>query len=47
MMKAAGDNGWLDYDSILMESLIACKRAGASAIFTYGALEAASLLESK
>lgn len=44
MMKAAGQNGWLDFDKVMMESLLACKRAGASAIFTYAALEIAEKL---
>lgn len=44
MLKAAAANGWIDYDACLMESLTAFRRAGASIIFTYGALEAAALL---
>ena len=38
MIKAAGNNGWIDPERVLMESLLALKRAGASAILTYGAL---------
>jgi len=45
MLKAAADKGWLDYEKALMESLISLKRAGASAILTYAALEAAELLQ--
>ena len=45
MLKAAAANNWLDYDICLQESLLAFKRAGASAIFTYGALECARLLK--
>jgi porphobilinogen synthase len=41
MLKAAAAKGWLDYNQTLMETLIALKRAGASAIITYGALDAA------
>lgn len=44
MLKAAAEKGWLDYDTCLIESLIALRRAGADVIFTYGALEAAALL---
>ena len=44
MMKAAASNGWLDYDKVLMESLLAFKRAGADGILTYTALEAAERL---
>lgn len=41
MLKAASANGWLDYKKCLMETLICFRRAGASAILTYGALDAA------
>lgn len=44
MLKAASQNGWLDYDSCLIETLTAFKRAGADIIFTYGAVDAARLL---
>ena len=44
MMKAAAANGWLDYDKVLMESLLAFKRAGADGIFTYTAVETAERL---
>jgi porphobilinogen synthase len=44
MLKAAGLNGWLDADRAMMETLVAFKRAGADAILTYHALEAARLL---
>jgi porphobilinogen synthase len=47
MMKAAAENGWLDFDAAMMESLLAAKRAGASAIFTYAALEVAEKLGSR
>jgi len=44
MLKAASLNGWLDYEACLMESLVSLRRAGASWIFTYGALDAARIL---
>ena len=45
MLKAAAEKGWLDYDSCLMESLLSLRRAGADMIFTYGAIDAATLLK--
>jgi porphobilinogen synthase len=45
MLKAAAEKGWIDYDKCLIESLICLRRAGANVIFTYGALEAARLLQ--
>jgi porphobilinogen synthase len=45
MLKAAAQNGWLDHDAVMMESLLAFKRAGANGILTYFALEAARLLK--
>lgn len=44
MLKAAAQNGWLDGEACMMESLLAFKRAGADGILTYFALEAAALL---
>jgi porphobilinogen synthase len=44
MLKAAAQNGWLDYDKCLLETLLAFRRAGADVIFTYAAVEAAKLL---
>ena len=44
MLKAAAQNGWLDHDAVMMESLLAFKRAGANGVLTYFALEAARLL---
>ncbi len=46
MLKAAAQNGWLDHDAAMMESLLAFKRAGADGVLTYFALEAAKLLRS-
>ncbi len=47
MLKAASERGWLDYESCLLESLLAFKRAGADVIFTYGAIDAARLLRAR
>ncbi|MBC7780744.1 MAG: porphobilinogen synthase [Proteobacteria bacterium] len=44
MLKAASANGWLDERAVAMESLLAFKRAGADAILTYFALDAARWL---
>jgi porphobilinogen synthase len=44
MLKAAAQNGWLDHDAVMMESLLAFKRAGANGVLTYFALDAARLL---
>jgi porphobilinogen synthase len=44
MLKAAGQNGWLDEKPCVLESLLAFKRAGADGILTYFALEAAAWL---
>ena len=41
MLKAAAQNGWLDEKAVVLESLTAMKRAGADAILTYFALDAA------
>ena len=46
MLKAAAQNGWLDHDAVMMESLLAFKRAGANGVLTYFALEAARLMKS-
>lgn len=45
MLKAAIENGWLDNDKVVLESLMAFKRAGADGVLTYMALEAARLLK--
>ena len=45
MLKAAAQNGWLDHDAVMMESLLAFKRAGADGILTYFALEAARFIK--
>ena len=44
MLKAAALNGWLDHDAVMMESLLAFKRAGADGVLTYFALDAARLI---
>ena len=45
MLKAAAQNGWLDHDAVMMESLLAFKRAGADGVLTYFARDAARLLK--
>jgi porphobilinogen synthase len=44
MLKAAAQNGWLDHDAVMLESLLAFKRAGADGVLTYFAIDAAKLL---
>ena len=44
MLMAAAQNGWLDREAVMMESLLAFKRAGADGVLTYFALDAARLL---
>jgi porphobilinogen synthase len=44
MLKATAERGWLDYDACLLETLTSFKRAGADAVLTYGAMDAARLL---
>ena len=41
MIKAAAQNGWLDEKTVVLESLLSCKRAGADAILTYYAKQVA------
>lgn len=45
MLKAAAQNGWLDHDAVMMESLLGFKRAGADGVLTYFAIAAARLLK--
>ena len=45
MLKAAAANGWLDHDKVMLEALLAFKRAGADGILTYFAIDAARLLK--
>jgi len=45
MLRAAADNGWLDGERAVMESLIGFKRAGADGVLTYAAVEAARRLK--
>ncbi len=47
MLKAAAQNGWLDHDRVVMEALLAFKRAGADGVLTYFARDAARLLQNK
>ncbi|MGB0811812.1 MAG: porphobilinogen synthase, partial [Flavobacteriaceae bacterium] len=44
MLRAAAEKGWLDYETVMMEQLLAFKRAGASIIASYSAKDAVSLL---
>ena len=44
MLKAASEKGWLDHDTVMLEQLLAFKRAGANFIATYHAKEAATLI---
>ena len=45
MIKAAGRLGWLDEERVMMEALVAIRRAGADLVITYFAKDAARLLE--
>jgi len=45
MLKAAAANGWLDHDAVVMESLLAFRRAGADGVLTYFALDVARKLK--
>ncbi|MBU1210338.1 MAG: porphobilinogen synthase [Alphaproteobacteria bacterium] len=45
MLTGAANNGWLDRDRVILESLMAFKRAGAAGVLTYFAPEAAKLLQ--
>jgi len=45
MLKAASQNGWLDYDVTILETMLCCKRAGSDIIWTYAALDIAKLLK--
>ena len=47
MLKGAAERGWLDGDRVMMESLLAFKRAGADGILTYAALEVARSLKAQ
>lgn len=44
MLKAAAEKGWLDHDAVMMEQLIAIKRAGANIIASYFAKDAVNLM---
>ncbi len=47
MLKAAAQNGWLDHDKVMMESMMAFKRAGADGVLTYFALDVARKLKAQ
>jgi len=44
MLRAAGQNGWLDYDRVMLESLVSLKRAGCDGVLTYAAAQIAETL---
>ena len=44
MVKAAAEKGWIDHDAVILEQLMAIKRAGAQVIGTYFAKEAVRLI---
>ena len=44
LLKAAGQNGWIDYDRVMLETLTGIRRAGADIVITYHAKEAARLI---
>jgi porphobilinogen synthase len=45
MLRFAAEAGAFDYETALLEALLSCRRAGADAILTYGAIEAAERLK--
>ncbi|HAH11376.1 MAG TPA: porphobilinogen synthase, partial [Alphaproteobacteria bacterium] len=45
MIEAAAAQGWIDGERVMLESLLAFKRAGADGVLTYFALRAAKLLK--
>jgi porphobilinogen synthase len=45
MLKAAAERGWLDGERVMMESLLAFKRAGADGVLTYYAVDVAKRLK--
>jgi porphobilinogen synthase len=47
MIEAAAARGWIDRDAVMMETLLAFRRAGADLVLTYHALDAARLLAGK
>jgi porphobilinogen synthase len=47
MLKAAAEKGWIEYDRVMMETLLSIRRAGADMILTYHAKEAARLLRAR
>jgi len=44
MLQAAAQNGWLNYENALMETLLSFKRAGCNGVLTYAARDAAKIL---
>ena len=44
MLKAAAQNGWIDYDRAILETMTSFKRAGAAGVLTYAAPDVARLI---
>ena len=44
MLRGAADQGWLDWETVILESMLSFKRAGADGVLTYAAPEIAKLL---
>jgi porphobilinogen synthase len=44
MLRGAADQGWLDWEGVILESMLSFKRAGADGVLTYAAPEIAKLL---
>ena len=44
MLQAAAQNGWLDYEATLLETMLGFKRAGADIIWTYAAFDVINIL---
>ncbi|MCK5849082.1 MAG: porphobilinogen synthase [Caldisericia bacterium] len=47
MLKAASEKGWIDYSSVLEETLVSMKRAGSDMIITYSAMDMARLINGR
>jgi porphobilinogen synthase len=46
MIEAAANNGWIERDKVIFESLLSFKRAGCAGILTYHAIKMAEILDS-
>ena len=47
MLRAAGLNGWLDEEAVVLEALTCLKRAGSDGILTYYAVQAAEWIRDR